>query len=787
MPNSPSAKHKRMCSDGSDVTRLSLPTNQFQESSSVSSPATQTLDLLEAQMSQDSCLLYVAPSDKSKHYSNSGEYPIFRGKCEVIDVVFQFAELGIELVEVTIVIENLKVSSKKVICENAAVVKQIFDNAANLNLKPGDIFCSNDYKNQRVLSYTDFVGMARTSSRPLRATVRRYSEFPVDDILGDNQANTNVAEAKRIESQTKPEDNDKKRHHSGLSLREISKIENGMKQNSKFGVTCRACSINWQQMTIACKDHNELCPISRDFSSHLRSICHKAAASGCGACQKILDQDALSTGANCPHALSCPLSNHSKTPLGFQLRNESMKENEKHGILCKLCSKGTTNGAHHIFCRRSRKFDEIRRDLCVKSAKDGCGACKLIILEGNKSEERRKHTDRCSLRKFFDDARKHSLHQNQMYGVKCQVCISENAGEAFDMSDISHHTLCTRNPKFDSGARETCFHGRKLGCPACEDILKQNTTNNFHSQACPRNISLTQISDCSTDSPPISEYEELRAKNIERNNERLLKLGLLNEVKSKQLNGVVKAKARDNPSIKKQQYSKDTSAKSEKIQRPKDGLDIGCEACLQKLRSNKVRSKHHLQCPLSRSRNNLHKVSMTSLCKEAPKQKPMNESLSANDSRRSIGQKTQITMFSPLQNAIYENEPVMRQLRGDDHKSRWERCGDPWGDCSHADGDFVLLVTDQDESKDESNIDLRVSEYGISSARFIPEPLSRIPYSETHRVGSDIKYNVLLLRRDPMATRSWGFNACRHEFGGACIVKSVNSCSPAEAAVSICK
>lgn len=46
-------------------------------------------------------------------------------------------------------------------------------------------------------------------------------------------------------------------------------------------------------------------------------------------------------------------------------------------------------------------------------------------------------------------------------------------------------------------------------------------------------------------------------------------------------------------------------------------------------------------------------------------------------------------------------------------------------------------------------------------------------------------YNVLLLKRDRLALRPWGFEIGVHEFGGACLVERVSVCSPAECAVDI--
>eukprot|EP00536_Pseudo-nitzschia_multiseries_P019170 jgi/Psemu1/293772/fgenesh1_pg.4029_\ len=55
------------------------------------------------------------------------------------------------------------------------------------------------------------------------------------------------------------------------------------------------------------------------------------------------------------------------------------------------------------------------------------------------------------------------------------------------------------------------------------------------------------------------------------------------------------------------------------------------------------------------------------------------------------------------------------------------------------------------------------------------------PYTNTHGVPSD-GFSVVRLDRDPLATMPWGFVVERDEFGHACLVKSVDPQSPAEAA-----
>lgn len=106
--------------------------------------------------------------------------------------------------------------------------------------------------------------------------------------------------------------------------------------------------------------------------------------------------------------------------------------------------------------------------------------------------------------------------------------------------------------------------------------------------------------------------------------------------------------------------------------------------------------------------------------------------------------------------------------------SRWIACGNPWGPFGFVEGD-VVAVFGSNSSKPPMD--------GIMPLRFVQEPFSNSSYIKTHCGGLG-KYSAFFLRRDAFALQSWGFITCLHEFGGACLVKEVTPCSPADAAVS---
>lgn len=106
----------------------------------------------------------------------------------------------------------------------------------------------------------------------------------------------------------------------------------------------------------------------------------------------------------------------------------------------------------------------------------------------------------------------------------------------------------------------------------------------------------------------------------------------------------------------------------------------------------------------------------------------------------------------------------------------WESCGNPWGPEGHVDGDVVLFAHTSGLGHHETL---------LPSARYEVDPFSSSKrYGKTHRTPED-GFQALILKRDPLVPRQWGFTCQRHEFGGACLVTSVDPLSPADAAVSL--
>ena len=617
-------------------------------------------------MSQETC--YLGDTNATNPHKNLSNYPKFELLMDTISVSFENVELGMELVEMSIEIVE-RTGEVPLVCENAAIVKDSFK---DLSIKPGDVICCHD-ANHRVMSYKEFVDMAKLSVRPLKITLKRFRDFPHEElILSDDE---------------------------GV---EEDKIQ-----------------------------------ISRKESQAISSPKDQNRSDGCKASEK-------RAGENCSI-------------------NVGSIEEEDDDVVCLTCE-GKWNKAHHILCQRSRFFEFDRKSLCFQSARSGCLACSSLISNGNNVCDIQSHSNRCSFKKAVVENRKRAQDENIKYGITCQIC----SDDCYDIIDIptQHHILCIRNKKFNADQREIRYQGAKLGCEACKEILRHGVTKIHHSKSCPLNTTLTQNSIDTVETPHKSDYELLRQKNIERNNARLMMLGLISE------------KTGEKKAGEKLQNRKVTGSKR-KEDKTRNGLNIGCEACLQRFRGTRIKTRHHRLCPLSR--HSIQNVT-TEKVEKIKKDKIEKPDLLSQPQSESVPRPV---VISPLQNSVFIVPSSLSQSSNLD-KSRWEPCGNPWGEFGQGDGDHILLFVDRICHDIDNDVNLRIPEGGIPQKRFVQEPLSNdSPYRETHSSGNEGSYSVLKLRRDIAASRPWGFFVSLHEFGGACIVKTVSPCSPAEAAVSI--
>jgi len=108
----------------------------------------------------------------------------------------------------------------------------------------------------------------------------------------------------------------------------------------------------------------------------------------------------------------------------------------------------------------------------------------------------------------------------------------------------------------------------------------------------------------------------------------------------------------------------------------------------------------------------------------------------------------------------------------------WEQCGNPWGDIGVSEEDHVIITPCSGLNPTE------VAIASLALPTFNINPFDEnSAYRQTHQ-RPEVGVRALKLKRDVMAMQPWGLGFKRHEFGGACLVTSVDSISPAAAAVS---
>ena len=321
-----------------------------------------------------------------------------------------------------------------------------------------------------------------------------------------------------------------------------------------------------------------------------------------------------------------------------------------------------------------------------------------------------------------------------------------------------HHTFCPRHDEFEkSGAKDKMIiilKGLQVGCIACSFHLANGEKCPIlkHNDKC---ISLTkrrEKANCSTKSDDKKGHQNdqrLEAKRKKRHNN--VKMNIEKDTQQ----------ARSKPVSS----SPDLTTHSKEVSNLKD--------------TGIILSRHHkkTQSNLDHRKKKEHK-SLTNDrtdCNDVSSPKPRN-------SKRSKDSPTSCTdlIVSPELNGPVKRYSTMDVsnhfiLTDDTSVDKWVSCPNPWGDHSHREGDFVLM----------SPFDYKVAYKSICNAskRFVVEPFAHnSSYYQSH-VAPEDGLQVLQLTRDSLALRSWGFTFIYHDFGGACLISTVEPSSPAGSAV----
>ena len=102
----------------------------------------------------------------------------------------------------------------------------------------------------------------------------------------------------------------------------------------------------------------------------------------------------------------------------------------------------------------------------------------------------------------------------------------------------------------------------------------------------------------------------------------------------------------------------------------------------------------------------------------------------------------------------------------------WKTCPNPWGKIELSVHDEVVFSSSQ------------TVELHSPSHRYAVNPFASDNYKKTHQSPKN-GCQVVVLQRDPNGLAPWGFEIKKHEFGGACVVSTVDRLSPASTGVSV--
>jgi hypothetical protein len=343
-----------------------------------------------------------------------------------------------------------------------------------------------------------------------------------------------------------------------------------------------------------------------------------------------------------------------------------------------------------------------------------------------------------------------------------------------------HHAWCKLNPQFHkSGAHEVLrrvTEGMKLGCTVCEKEFRTGRIqqNSVHKSSCKENQKI------------IFDVDELPQQSEAKSN---VKHKEKKSKSSRPAEAAVEKRNTNEPTLK---TKRGRSVKvSDKIRTSdaylsdigRDGSDASEDLEPQQKRkpvSSLFRAERSPEAEKDKVRSKVdsrqNKKAVAPNQESAVDVSRSNPKASSNDANAlpalGSGNKQHASFaadYSSESDAEYEDSEELEII--------WEPCPDPWGQKGYVDGDIVVF---------SNKAGIGSVETALPSPRFEIDPLSgSCRYRKTHHMPSE-GFHALLLQRDPQCTLSWGFSVQRHEFGGACLVSSVESMSPAHAAVSSC-
>ena len=315
-----------------------------------------------------------------------------------------------------------------------------------------------------------------------------------------------------------------------------------------------------------------------------------------------------------------------------------------------------------------------------------------------------------------------------------------------------HHAWCPQNKFFDnSGAKELMIRmrqGRRLGCQACEtEYTTGKLTTKQHKLACTKNQKRLQTI--------AVEEEEERKRNQKRNQ---------NQNRNKEQDKSTKPKKRKQP-------KKHIKGAGNKTRVSKAILSTSSFTSLSSSSSGDEEDMDEISVyQPQKKKSRIQTISFIDKGAASSDKKGHRVDSRGGERNKSrvITPQPRSTPPPPLQ------DDSLQDLTS--NKPKWVRSFEnPWGKPGYAIGDVLLYAPTNALSHFETM---------LPSKRYIFDPFApSSSYRATHCTPEE-GYTMLSLRRDPLASRPWGFQVCFDEFGNACLVESIDSMSPAAAAVS---
>jgi hypothetical protein len=388
----------------------------------------------------------------------------------------------------------------------------------------------------------------------------------------------------------------------------------------------------------------------------------------------------------------------------------------------------------------------------------------------------------------------------------CKACQKGTSGAT---SNRAHHALCPKNPQFtNSGAREKLEFirfGIEHGCEACK-FHHQNgraaPQNKAHTEAC-RRRKLRQkeelqrvaseaklgtlsnrdssVKDAKVEATVAEPASKKKAASTSRTKKR--KAGVLQE----QLNTIDKI-TKPAKETSRNTRSQGKESQPDAVANPKLGREQNDRASKKRRYefesdtdseedTNRKQTKRNVSVKQNAS------SSIDAVVKDALRGAavPLGAETSRKEARlvtpsapSALSTTAQERKTKQAQSTASVSKATNVEATTGHSKPNWMPCTNPWGPSGFVEGDVVLTSSSGGFSHHETM-------YG--GERFVVSPFhSQSDYFTTHRMPSD-GFEVLQLTRDPLAKLPWGFTYRRHEFGGACLVSSVDPLSPAASAV----